>query len=209
MQFSTRIAALAVGIVLILSPLATAADEKEVTPLRAAVKDAVKALEKSETDFQMMEEFVAVPAVQLILLKKQIETVQKDRVGDAFFHLAKVAEELEERKEQRDKESRYWQANYDFVLAQLYTRQARILEYNVMLGKIRRDDLPDLNPQLHKGWYLKAKEKLSDRDARECADKARELYKRLAEEHKGTPWEMIAKKEGTAPLGLEWVPLGR
>lgn len=202
-------AVLAVGVVLFLSHLVSAADDKEETPFRNAVRAAVKTLQTSDDSFPMMEEFVTVPAVQLALLKKQIETIQKDKVGEAYFQLSKISEDLEERKEQRDKEGLYWQANYDYILARLYARQARILEYNVMLGKIRRDDLPELNPQLHKGWRLIAKEKLSDKDAKEAAAKSQGMYKRLAEEHKGTPWELIARKEGSAHCGLEWVPLGR
>src|SRR5262249_2205684 len=137
------------------------------------------------------------------------ETIQKDKVGEAFFNLAKVSEELEERKTGRDKESLYWQANCGYILARVYARQGRILEKKGALGKNRPPDLPPLKPRLNKGWKLAARQMLSDRDAKECADKARQLYKRIAEEHKGTPWELIAKQEGSAHWGLEWVPLGR
>ncbi len=203
------LALLAAGIALISSLPAAGADEKEDSAFRAAVKAGVKVLEASDKGFPIMEEFVAVPEVQLALLKKQIENTQKNAVGQAFFDLAKVAEELEERADARAKETLYWQANYDYVLARLYARQARILEYNVMLGKIRRDDLPQLNPQLHKGWRLVGKDQLSDKDAKECADKARKYYKRLLEEHKDTPWELIAKAEVSTKWGLDWVPLGK
>jgi hypothetical protein len=37
--------------------------------------------------------------------------------------------------------------------------------------------------------------------------RARTLLNALAEEHKGTPWELLARTEAGASFGLEWVPL--
>jgi hypothetical protein len=182
-------------------------DDGVDTPFREAVKEGIKALNDSDKTFAVNETFTK-PAneQQLNMVKKQIEGIQKDKVGEAFFVLNKVAEELEERKAGKDKESKFWQANYDYVLARLYARQAFILEYNVMLGKIRRDDLPMLDPAVHKGWKLAAKKDLSDKDAKENADKSKKLLEKLAQDHKGTPWELIGKREGITALGMEWQP---
>ena len=45
---------------------------------------------------------------------------------------------------------------------------------------------------------------MSDRDAQKISEAAKKLLKKLAEETKGTPWEVIAKREMATLLGLEW-----
>ena len=87
-------------------------------------------------------------------------------------------EELRKAALHRDKESSpRWQAHYDYILAQLLARTAYISEYNLMLGKIRKDELPPLDPKLHKGWRLSAVEKMSaPKEIKEHADDARKLF---------------------------------
>ena len=184
-------------------------DEKE-TPLRTAVKDALQVLSRSEAkDLEVKEEQVYVGKEVLAELKRDLETIQRDKIGNAIFQLGRAAEELEELKKDRDREGKLWQANYDYVLARLYARQACILEYSVMLGRIRREDMPALDLERHTGWRLTAKGMMSDRDAQELADKARGLLKKLSGEHKGTPWEVIGRQESNSPFGLTWVPLAK
>jgi hypothetical protein len=181
-------------------------DDNMESPFRAAVDDGIKALLKSDKDFTINETFASMPEQQLTQEKRRIEAMQKDKVGDAYFQLGKVAEELEQLKDDKAKESKYWQAMYDYVLARLYARQAYILEYNVMLGKIRRDDMPMLDKQVNKGWKLAAKKDLSDKDAKELADKSKKILETIAKDHKGSPWELIGKRESITSLGLEWTP---
>ena len=183
-------------------------DEK-VTPFQAAVMDGIKALQNSDKDFPINETFLLLPEDQLLQEKRRIEGVQKDKVGDAFFQLGKAAEELESLKDDKAREGRYWQAMYDYVLAHLFARQAHILEYSIMLGKIRRDDMPALDNQAHKGWKLATQGKMSDRDAKEVYDKAKQLLRQLSQDHKGTPWEMIGRQEGATQAGLMWAPLAK
>ena len=77
-----------------------------------------------------------------------------------------------------------------------------------MLGKIRKDDLPQLDPKLHKGWRLAAVEKMSSpRDVKDKADEARKLFNKLINENPGTPWEVLAKRERLTALGLTWQPI--
>lgn len=125
--------------------------------------------------------------------------------------LAELNERLEELRkagEQRDKEtSPRWQAHYDYILAQLLARTAYLSEYDLMLGKIRKDELPELQPRLHTGWRLASREKMqSGKDVKEMAAEARKLFAKVIQEHPGTPWEVLAKREGLTALGLEWQP---
>ena len=66
---------------------------------------------------------------------------------------------------------------------------------------------PELNPQVHTGWRLAAREKpQSPKEVRDKADESRKLLNRLADKHKGTPWEVLARRERVTALGLEWQP---
>jgi hypothetical protein len=47
---------------------------------------------------------------------------------------------------------------------------------------------------------------MTDRDAQKLADQAKKVLERLAEAHKGTPWELVARREMLTNLGLEWQP---
>jgi hypothetical protein len=117
-------------------------------------------------------------------------------------------EELRKAGERRDKEpSLRWQAHYDYLLAQLLARTAYVSEYDLMLGKIRKDELPELQPKIHKGWRLASSEKMaSGKDVKEMAAQAKKLFAKIIQEHPGTPWEVLAKRARLTALGLEWRP---
>jgi hypothetical protein len=184
-------------------------DDGMDTPLRAAIDDGVKALIASDQsrDLQIRETFDKPQNEQALnAVKKQIEGIQKEKVGEELFRLGKVIEELEARVESVAKDTKLWQARYKYVLARLYQRQAYVLEYTAMLGKIRKDELPQLDPKINKGWRLAAKKDMSDKDGKDLAEKSRKLLDEVAKDHKGTPWELMAKREAITALGMEWQP---
>ena len=39
--------------------------------------------------------------------------------------------------------------------------------------------------------------------------RAKKLLEKLAKEHKGTPYEILSKREALTTLGLEWQPLSK
>ena len=112
----------------------------------------------------------------------------------------------EDRKKEKSKR---WQANYDYVLARLQARIAYINEHNYLLGQMRKD-LPPRDPKIHQGWKLASQEKLQQTgsDGRRLAADSRKLLEKLAKEHPGTPWEILAKRERLTTLGLRWQPYG-
>jgi hypothetical protein len=75
-----------------------------------------------------------------------------------------------------------------------------------MLGQIRKDALPKRGPN-DTGWVLSSREKFnSGSEARKKADQAKKILKTLAKDNKGTPYEILAKREMLNALGLEWLP---
>jgi hypothetical protein len=76
-----------------------------------------------------------------------------------------------------------------------------------MLGKIRKDELPELRPTVHTGWRLASCERIqSGKEIKDMAAQAKKLFVKVIQEHPGTPWEVLAKRGRLTALGLEWQP---
>ena len=89
-------------------------------------------------------------------------------------------------------------------------RIAYTYEYN-RFANIRTDSMPELVAGQHTGWRLASRDKMQakgdeGKQAKKYASDAKELLKKLAEEHKGTPYEVLAKRDYSNALGLEWRP---
>ncbi len=132
----------------------------------------------------------------------------EDQTGPALLEL-----ELKEKWEQLKKvkadlaneKSKRWQALYQYALAQTKLRWAFVEEYRGALGKIRTDSLPKPEKGKAAGYRLASSSKMSSkRDIQEIADEARELLAEMAESHKGTPYEVLAKMHKNIAVGLKW-----
>ena len=67
------------------------------------------------------------------------------------------------------------------------------------------DELPKLDSKLHNGWRLASQEKIqSPKEVKDLASDAKKLFAKLIQEHPGTPWELLAKRDRQTALGLEW-----
>jgi hypothetical protein len=186
-------------------------------PLRAAVVRAVETLDRqgrlSRVKIGDKEEPVDAPKVMIAgrateQVKKELTQQQKDGPAMMLVELSEVLDELDRAGPGRGKEpSKRWQAHYDYVLAQVKARMAFVHEYNTALARVKRDELPALDPKRHTGWRLVAQEKLqSASDVRGLAADARKLLDTLVAEHPGTPWEVLAKRDRSTFLGLAWEP---
>jgi hypothetical protein len=176
-------------------------------PLRVAVLDVIRVIDKnfdrSSQAFSLMETFLGGSNDKI---KKDIENIQR---GPARVQaeLESALERLEEAgKDRKAESSKRWQAHYDFIHAQILARIAYLAEYNLMLGKIRKDELPGMDSGAPAGgWRLASRDKLtSGKEYRDKADKSRKILEKLAKDHAGTPWEILAKRESMTALGLEW-----
>jgi len=115
-------------------------------------------------------------------------------------------EELEAKDvvEAKDNENTRWKANYDFMLARIQMEYAYLYEYQSMLGSMRKE-FPPRDAELHGGWKLASQVNLQgDSAGKKLASKARKLLDKIAKDHAGTPWEVLAKREKLTNLGLEW-----
>jgi hypothetical protein len=118
--------------------------------------------------------------------------------------LEDVLEKLKEAGEQKAEAPKRWQANYDYILARFQAQLAYLEDYQSLLGAMRKE-YPQHDPNIHSAWRMAAKEKASDSAGKKYDRSARKLYSDLAKACKGTPWEVLAKREKLTALGLEWV----
>ena len=93
------------------------------------------------------------------------------------------------------------------MLARLEAEIAYLFEYQSMLGQMRKE-LPPRDRELHGGWKLAATTTLTgDSTGKKMASSSRKLLDKIAKDHAGTPWEVLAKREKLTALGLEWKPV--
>jgi hypothetical protein len=141
-------------------------------------------------------------------VKKSLTRSQMDGPALMLVELQDALEILEKAGKDRERDpSKRWQAHYDYVTARLKMRMVYVHEYNLAIAKVKRDELPKLDPKLHNGWRLAAQERIqSPKEVKDLASDARKLLAKLIEDHPGTPWEVLAKRERGAALGLAWQP---
>lgn len=187
--------------------LAAVEAEPAKYPLRAAVLAALKLLRKEfdpKNPAVSLRETFSGSATEPV--KKQIEAEQA-KPAMLRLKLSDLLDDLRKAGKERDQEpSARWQAHYDYVLAQVLLRLAYVDEYNMMLAKIRKDELPTLEPG-QTGYRLAAVEKMrSPKETKDLAAESRKLLTKIIKDHRGTPWEVLAKRARLTALGLEWQP---
>ena len=178
-------------------------------PLRLAVLDTLDLLRRDSKAAEGLRAFY--PANAPPKMKDDIRREQ-ERPAKLMANLQEARDRLDKIAGERSKEpAKRWQAHFDYTRAQLLSRIAFLEEYDLMLGKIRKDELPELEKGIHQeGWRLAAREKMQGpKDARDLASEAHKIWAQVAKEHAGTPWEVLARRAQAASLGLEWRPSGR
>jgi hypothetical protein len=120
---------------------------------------------------------------------------------DAHEELLKVGKD-------DSKESKLWQANYDYALARLSGFIAYVHEYNALLGQLRREP-PPRDPKLHRGWRMVPQEKpQSGAEARKFAQEAQQIFDKMIKAYKDTKYADLARRDRDIPLGLKWQATG-
>lgn len=171
-------------------------------PLRVAVLETAEALRKHAG--APLHDFIAAGGAGDAAKKSILEHQREPAL--IFFDLKMKVEKLREVASMKEEESKRWQAHYDYVLSQTLARMAYVHEYNLMQGKIRKDDLPPLE-KFHVGHRLASRERLqSDKEIRDLAAESKKLLQQIVKKYPGTPWEILAKRERFTALGMEWQP---
>lgn len=107
--------------------------------------------------------------------------------------------------EHRDLEiSPRWLAGFDLALGTVLTHKVRTETYNAMLAKAKRGI--KFEKEKNNTWVLRPSPEVSVGSKLEKEGRlGRELLERVAVDHRGTPWGMLAERELKRPVGWEWV----
>jgi hypothetical protein len=181
-----------------------AAASKDKYALRFAVLDAVKEMNDSVQKFVPREKFQGAVNDQV---KKQIHAEQRGP-GQAIAGLERALAALEKAGKGRDKESsKRWQANYDFTLARLKSRLVYLYEYNNLLAQIRGDALPPLTDGAT-AYHVTPRKKVQVPEGvvKTWVKEIATTWSKILRDYPNTPWALMARREQSAVLGLEWRP---
>jgi hypothetical protein len=173
-------------------------------PLRAAVFEAVEALQESNKIRMFEVQRSPITPERKTDIKKEQEIL-----GMSTFQLERALADLKAAGEERDKEtSRRWLANFDFTQARLQSRLVYLIEYNFVLSRVRQDELPELAPG-QTGWRVGTGRKIAvtDSKAKDYAKGTKKLWDRIINQYPDTPWSLLAQREKEISLGLRWRPM--
>lgn len=177
----------------------------------AELAEAVRKIKTSgelKGDLSSLKESYRAPGANMQqenAFKNGIITDQR-QVASILRLLEDELKELTDAAEMKKDAPKRWQVAYDFMLARLQQQIAYVYEYSSMLGSMRKE-FPPRDPAVNSGWRLASRKKLQgDGTGRKLLRDAEKLLEKLIEEHKGTPWEVLARREKFTALGLEWKP---
>jgi hypothetical protein len=140
---------------------------------------------------------------------KKAVTVAQEAVARALIELELELERLAAVADKREKETKRWQAHYDYAVAELRLRVVLLNEYNRALGNVKTEALPDL-PGGGTGWRLGPGTKVEGRkDVLALHKAADDGFTQLIADHKGTPWALLAMRSRATLPGSRWEPMGK
>lgn len=150
----------------------------------------------------------ALPAEITHLTKADVRREQgalAEMVPRLDLHYAR----LEAYEPSRNREPKRWRAHLDYALAELAWRLAITAEYNELLGRVRTENLPPLDPARDAGYRLKATDAPAAKRAKDHLKDARERFAAVVRDHPNTPWAVAASRALRQPPGLAWEPAPR
>ena len=100
-------------------------------------------------------------------------------------------------------EEKRWRAGYDLGMGRILALKVRTDAYNLMLAQAKAG-MQFQNPKSDT-WVLRPSSEVRvGSQTEKLAQQACEILERVVQEHPGTPWAFIAKKELQSPLGYRW-----
>ena len=183
-------------------------------PLRSFIWQVIVDLNPlNEATAEIIELDMTFPLQPDAFLQRARQEQEKAKIY--LTYLANAQAVLEEAYEYRKGElNARWQANYDLIYAQLIAYQARVYEYGAALETFIRNpkQVPPVMPPNRRlvRWDLRGRLQLSAEEvSRPYINRASELFEKVIELHRGTPWAERASEELKRGFGLEVMPVYR
>jgi len=95
-----------------------------------------------------------------------------------------------------------WEAGFDLALGRSLATKVRNEGYNAMLALAKQG--LQFTKQENNAWNLQPDEQFANSSLEQMAEKARNYLQQVVEEHPGTPWASLARRELRQPLGWRW-----
>lgn len=137
------------------------------------------------------------------VLRSEVVEAQKP-VAQVDYDIKRLLASLETGEKDRDRirEPR-WRAAFDLAMGRLLALRARYFGYNNMLAAMRTSPKTFTQPNTNE-WVLRPSDQVDAVDVKKIAEKARKYLQRVVDEHKGTPWAMLAENELRMNMGWSW-----
>jgi hypothetical protein len=144
------------------------------------------------------------PAENDTVLRQAITESQKP-LADFEYKLDGLLKLLEpgekDRAKIKDARSR---AGYDLAMGRVLALRTRSFGYNAMLAEMKSSP-KKFDKQGSNQWRLESSKEISSgATTKKLAVRATEYLKRVIDEHPGTPWQLMAERELSKPLGWDW-----
>lgn len=96
-----------------------------------------------------------------------------------------------------------WQAGYDLAIGRVLAVKVRTEAYNAMLAQAKTG--LKFKDEKNNTWVLEPADNISVGSQYEkLAQKSKMYLERVVNDHPGTPWALLAKRELENPIGWEW-----
>jgi hypothetical protein len=128
-----------------------------------------------------------------------------------IIYLDEREKEMEKLRPMRDAEpSPRWRANFDLIAAQIIAYKVRMYEYGAYLQNFIKDPKPIKNPygpaRKSTHWEITTRATVLTMDKTAAyIDRSKELFKKVVEEHPGTPYAARAQWELRRGFGVDLV----
>lgn len=122
---------------------------------------------------------------------------------DRLYEMLRVGENT------RDGErSLRWRAGYDLAIGRAIAAKVRAETYNGMLALVKTQktfEKVEQGQRRNNTWVLRPAESTeTGSQHRKLLEKGKMYLQRVVDEHPGTPWAMLAKRELATPIGWAW-----
>jgi len=107
-------------------------------------------------------------------------------------------------EEDRDElDSARWEAGFDLAMGRALASKVRAEGYNAMLA-MAKQGMP-FTSERKDTWVIAPSDRIATGSrAEQEAEQAQAYLTRVVQEHEGTPWALLAKRELDRPLGWAW-----
>ncbi len=160
----------------------------------AAAATNLKPMTSPETVFPKKSEG---ELANLLSLAQRSAAVLQPRIDVIYGQLLKGLPDRERIQEER------WKAGFDLAMGRILAMKVRTDAYNLMLARAKAG-MQFKSPKSDT-WVLRPSDEVSVGSRTEkFAEQARVYLQRVIEDHAGTPWAFLAKREFNQPLGYAW-----